>query len=107
MKILTKELLKEFEKQGDTSHQKSSKRKVIAKFFNPIGSGAWYAVDYIPETGIFFGFISLFSDSGKKGYFSIQKLNEDLRPFGLGAERDLHFKPGSYTLKQLIDGDRP
>ena len=108
MKLLTKELLKAFEKQGDTSRQKASETKVIAKFFNPIGAGTWYASEWIPEEGIFFGFVSLFNDyNDELGYFSLQELESFRGQFGLGIERDLHFIPGSYTLQQLIDGARP
>lgn len=108
MKLLTKGLLKAFEKQGDTSRQQASETKVIAKFFNPVGAGTWYAAEWIPEEGIFFGFVSLFNDyNDEMGYFSLQELEEYRGPLGLGIERDLHFKPGSYTLQQLIDGERP
>jgi len=108
MKLLTKEILKAFEKQGDTSQKKASETKVIAKFFNPTGAGTWYAAEWIPEEGIFFGFVSIFNDyNDELGYFSLQELEEFRGMFGLGIERDMHFKPGSYTLQQLIDGERP
>lgn len=108
MKLLNKELLKAFEKQGDISRQKASETKVIAKFFNPVGAGTWYAAEWIPEEGIFFGFVSIFNDyNDELGYFSLQELEEYRGSLGLGIERDLHFKPGSYTLQQLVDGDRP
>ena len=108
MKLLTKEILKAFEKQGDTSSKQASETKVIAKFFNPTGAGTWYAAEWIPAEGIFFGFVSIFNDHcDELGYFSLQELEEFRGRMGLGIERDMHFKPGSYTLQQLIDGERP
>ena len=37
MKLLTKQLIEEFAKQGDTSKKDAKDIKVIAKFFNPCG----------------------------------------------------------------------
>lgn len=108
MKLLTKELLKQFELQGDTSQKPASETKVIAKFFNPTGAGTWYAAEWIPEDEVFFGFVSIFGDwNDELGYFSLQELEEFRGQFGLGIERDKFFKPGSYTLQQIIDGERP
>lgn len=109
MKLMTKALEEEFAKQGDTSQMKAEEIKVIAKFFNPCGSGTWYASEYNPEERMFFGFVSLFGDHNDElGYFSLDELESVVGPIGLGIERDLHFEPGSYTLHQLIyGGERP
>jgi len=108
MKLLTKEILNAFTKQGDASNKLPKDIKIIVKFFNPVGRGQWYASEWIPEEGIFFGFVSLFNDyNDEMGYFSLKELQEYRGPLGLGIERDMHFKPGSYTLQQLIDGERP
>jgi hypothetical protein len=47
MQLLTKELLKRFEKVG--RQEEVSDPIVIAKFFNPAGAGTWYATEYDPE----------------------------------------------------------
>lgn len=98
MKLLTKELLNQFEKQpvdgGDNV-------KIICKFFNPSGGQTWYAIEYNPQEKMFFGFADLgFKDMEEFGYFGLEEL-ESIKcpPFGLGIERDLYFEP--MTVKQL------
>jgi hypothetical protein len=53
MKLMTKELEKKFAQVG--SQENSKDPIVIAKFFNPIGAGNWYATEYDPEMRTFFG----------------------------------------------------
>jgi hypothetical protein len=65
---------------------------VIAKFFNPAGSGTWYATEYDQTSKIFFGFVSLFGDYNDEwGYFSLEELERFRGHLGLGIERDLYF----------------
>ena len=106
MKLLTKEILNAFKKQGDTSNKDPKDTKVIVKFFNPTGAGTWYATEYDETDRIFFGFVSIFNDyNDELGSFSLDELEEYRGPLGLGIERELHF--GDYTLRQIMDGERP
>lgn len=106
MKLLTKELLNAFKKQGDTSQKDAKDIKVICKFFNPTGAGNWYAVEYDETERTFFGFVSIFNDyNDELGSFSLDELEEYRGPLGLGIERSLYF--GDYNLQQIIDGARP
>jgi hypothetical protein len=91
MKLLTKELIEKFKKMG---RQEGNKNPiVVCKFFNPSGSGTWYATEYDPEERCFFGFVSIFGDHNDEwGYFSLDELESFRGPFGLGIERDLYFK---------------
>lgn len=90
MKLLTKELIKRFERVG--RQEDTSDPLVIAKFFNPTGAGTWYATEYDPETRMFFGYVSIFGDYNDEwGYFSLAELESFHGTFGLGIERDLHF----------------
>ena len=89
MMLLTKELEKKFEKQGDTSMNELEDTKVIAKFFDPTGSWTWFAFEYDPETKIFFGCIH--GTYTELGSFSLKELQEFKGQFGLGIERDLYF----------------
>jgi len=89
MKLLTKEIIKKFEKIGRQEDKKDP--LVIAKFFNPTGIGTWYATEYNQEEGIFFGYASLFGDHNDEwGSFSLAELESFKGKFGLGIERDLH-----------------
>lgn len=108
MKLLTKELLKAFEKQGDTGEMDTSRIHVIAKFFNPMGAGTWYAVEFDPENKMFFGYVSIHGGGNDElGSFSLLEL-EDLRlSGGLKIERDLYFDSDKWTLDKIICGERP
>ena len=108
MKLLTKELLTLFAKQGDTSQKEAKDVYIIAKFFNPTGQGTWYAADYDPDTRLFFGYVSIFGDwNDEAGSFSLDELENIKLPMGLGIERDRLFRPNKYTLEDLMDGSRP
>ena len=90
MQLLTKELLKRFEKVG--RQENDSDPLVIAKFFNPTGAGNWYATEYDPNEKIFFGYVSIFGDYNDEwGSFSLEELQSYKGNFGLGIERDLYF----------------
>ena len=89
MLLLTKELEKKFEKQGDTSMNELEDTKVIAKFFDPTGSWTWFAFDYNPETKMCFGCVH--GQFNELGYFSLAELEEVKGPLGLGIERDRYF----------------
>ena len=91
MQLLTKELLKRFEKVGSQENIKDP--VVIAKFFNPTGAGTWYATEYNPEEKIFFGYVSIFGDwNDEWGNFSLQELEEYVGRFDIGIERDRYFE---------------
>lgn len=88
MKLMTKELEKRFAKVGSQENIKDP--IVIAKFFNPMGRGTWYATEYQPEEKMFFGYVSIFGDHNDEwGDFSLEELESIKLPFGLGIERDL------------------
>ena len=89
MLLLTKELEKKFEKQGDTSMNELEDTKVIAKFFITGSNYTWFAFDYNPETKMFFGCVH--GMEKELGYFSLAELKEVKGAFGLGIERDRHF----------------
>lgn len=106
MKLLTKEILNAFKKQGDTSNMQPDKIKIIAKFFNPAGAGTWYATEYDEKERIFFGFASIFNDwNDELGTFSLDELEEYKGPLGIGIERDRFF--GDHYLIEVLEGARP
>jgi len=59
------------------------------KFF--LANYTWYATEYDPETGNFFGLVD--GDFVELGYFNLQEL-QALKVRGMFAvERDIHWKP--------------
>ncbi|MDD3002479.1 MAG: DUF2958 domain-containing protein [Candidatus Shapirobacteria bacterium] len=102
MKLLTKELLKTFNKVGRQEEVKDP--LVIAKFFNPTGGGTWYATEYNPESKEFFGYVSIFGDwNDEWGSFSLFELENYRGKFGLGIERDIYFS--SKPFSQINKGE--
>ena len=96
VKLLTKDLLNQFEKIGRQEEVKDP--IVVAKFFNPTGAGTWYATEYDAAEGLFFGYVSIFGDDCDEwGYFSLAELTSYRGKFGLGIERDLFFTPQPFS----------
>ena len=95
MQLLTKEILKKFEKKG--RQEKISDPSIIVKFFDPTGSWSWFATEFDPKTRIFFGMVH--GHDKELGYFSLDELEKFKGSFGLGIERDKYFGFG----KKLSD----
>ena len=88
-KLLTKGLEARFKKVG--SQQEVADPIVIAKFFNPVGAGDWFATEWLPEEKVFFGYVSLFNDHNNEfGYFSLEELEEIRLPMGMKIQRDAY-----------------
>ena len=86
---MTEELEARFKEIGDQENMRDP--IVIAKFFNTVGAGTWYATAYNPEHKVFFGYVSIFGDHCDEwGTFSLEELQEFSGGFGLGIERDLY-----------------
>ena len=98
MKLLTKELIAQFPGLYANDEMRPGDMVVIAKFFHPMSNWTWYATEYDPEQGLFFGLVSGFEK--EMGYFSLAEL-EGINIGGLPMERDLycgqkplrHFEP--------------
>lgn len=88
MQLLTKALQDRFAEVG--SQFDIDDPIIIAKFFDPCGSGTWYATAYNPKDKIFFGYVTGF-DFDEWGTFSLIEMERVKLPLGLGIERDLHF----------------
>ena len=96
MKLLTKELLKQFPKLNETDGTPLEEKKVITKFFTPDGSWTWYAVEFDGED-LFFGLVDGFEKEW--GYFSLKELQSVRGKLGLPIERDLYF--GQTKIKDI------
>ena len=103
MKLLTKEILKKLPSLYEAQDQSLSQIKVITKFFNPVGGGTWYACEFDPSGGMFFGFVNLGDDQmAELGYFTLKELQDLDLPLGLEIERD-KFWDDSTTLEEVIN----
>jgi len=101
MELLTKELKKQLPPLYSQETVKDP--MVICKFFHPLSSMAWYAIEGSPVDAdgyydtdkkkvdfLFFGWV--YSTSPEPGYFSLNEM-QGVQVRGLGIERDLDFIP--------------
>jgi hypothetical protein len=94
-KLLTKELENKLPGLYETDGTKAGDKVAIVKFFTPASNWTWYAVEYNPESQMFYGLVCGFEK--EFGYFSL----EELESLNGAVERDLYFTPTK--LKDLPD----
>lgn len=98
MKLLTKELEKQFQETG--CQEKVKDPVVVAKYFNPYGSGTWYATEYNPASKLFFGYVTGLGHD-EWGYFSLKEMESiKVPPFNLPLERDMYFE--AQTISKIL-----
>ena len=97
MKLLTEEIKKKLPPLGATDGQ-GDDAIVQVKFYTPWAGWTWYALEYDPETRIFFGLV----DGLEKEYgnFGLDELESVVGPVGLKIERDLYF--GTPKLSEVV-----
>jgi hypothetical protein len=97
LKLLTesikKKLIDNYTKQDGTKSFKA-----VVKLFNPSGTGRWFLSELNPNDNVAFGLCCF--EFEELGYVSLEELKSLKTPFGLGIERDLHFKPNKKTLDE-------
>lgn len=96
MKLLTKELIRQFPKIGETDGTPMGERKIIAKFFHPFSNWTWYAFEF-DGTDEFFGLVD--GHEKELGSFSLAEM-ESVKVMGLGIERDRYF--GTPMVKDVV-----
>jgi hypothetical protein len=99
MKLMTKEILNKIPALYADENTPCDEKICYVKFFNPVGSYTWYATEFDPATGIFFGWVD--GDFPEWGNFSLEEMQNVRLPFGLGIERDKFFTPKK--MKEIQD----
>jgi hypothetical protein len=91
MKLMTKEI--EAKLPALYSQEKVKDPMVVAKFFDPAGSWTWYVIEGSKEGDdtIFYGLVK--GHEIELGNFSLNELQSFKGRFGLGIERDIHWRP--------------
>jgi len=103
MKILTKEILNAFAKQGKTGNKSAKDIKIVMKLFNPTGAGTWYLYEKEDED-VYWCFANLGDiDCAECGTVSMNELMNFRGQFGLHIERDISYKPLSMSLQEVMD----
>ena len=89
MELLTKSIKKLAEEQYTQGSDMS--QKVVAKFFDPVGSWTWYLMNKDPESDYCWGIVD--GMAVEIGSFGLSELEDYTGHFGLGIERDTSFEP--------------
>jgi hypothetical protein len=89
MKLITKEVEKKLRPLYHFSKTAPADVPIAVKFFNPCGAGTWYITEWDGEDTMF-GLCCLFEP--ELGYVSLSELRGLKLPFGMGIERDLHYR---------------
>lgn len=98
MKLMTKEIEKKIPALYSTEEMSDGEKRIYVKFFHPFSSWKWYAVEYDPATGEFFGLVD--GDEKEQGPFTLKEL-ESVSVMGLGVERDRYWDDTT-TLKEVM-----
>jgi hypothetical protein len=103
MKIITKEIEQAFQKQGYCGDKSMKDIKIVLKLFNPTGAGTWYLYEK-EDDDIYWCFANLGDpEMAECGTVSMSELMSFRGRFGLGIERDMHFKPLSISLEDVYN----
>lgn len=95
MELLTEELRKTlpplYSQEGDDNPT------IHIKFFTPDSEWTWFVTEGSEQDGefVFFGFVE--GQAQEWGYFLLSELEAARGPLGLEIERDLYFKPISFS----------
>lgn len=74
-----------------SQEEKGEQALAVVKFFDPWGSWSWFASEFDPEEGVFFGLVD--GHEKELGYFSLEEL-ESVKIAGKPRiERDIYWKP--------------
>ena len=91
MMLLTKENKKALPALYSTDGVIKPEDKIaVVKFFHPFSNWTWYATEFDPETGIFYGWVD--SPDPEWGNFSLEEM-QSVKTHGLGMERDMYWTP--------------
>lgn len=97
MKLLTKALLASLPPLYSTENVEAEDKVAVVKFFDPAGRYTFYVTEGGPDNDDvrLFGYVvsPLGPGCDEWGYASLNELQEVTNRFGLGIERDIHWKP--------------
>ena len=100
MKLLTAKIKKSLPALRSTVGVPPEEKKIMCKFFNPVGAATWYIAEGSQQEDgdwLLFGYADL-GYGGEWGYSLLSELQSIKLSFGLGIERDIHFSPQTITL---------
>ena len=91
MMLMTKEITNKIPALYSGENIPLGEKICHVKFFHPMCQMTWFATEFDPETGLFFGWVEN-GQMSEWGNFSLAEM-KSLKVRGLGMERDMWFKP--------------
>ena len=98
MKLMTKEILNKIPALYVDENTPCSEKICYVRFFHPFSNWTWFATEFDPESGIFFGWVN--GSFPEWGNFSLEEM-ENVKVHGLGIERDMYFTPK--PMKEIVE----
>jgi hypothetical protein len=93
MKLLTKAIEAKLRANALLPDEAKADLKPVLKLFNPCGAATWLITELDADGDTMFGLCDLGFDCAELGNVSLAEIAAvKTRPFGLGIERDRHFK---------------
>ena len=89
MKLLTAKNRADLPALYANDGKKAEDVAVPVKFFTPDSNWTWYATEFDPADGTFFGLVC--GHEAELGYFTLAEIESNRGPMGLKIERDLHW----------------
>jgi hypothetical protein len=93
MQLLTDKIKKALPSLYSTEDTPCEEKKVVVKFFNPLGSQTWEIVEGSyqedMDTWLLFGKCDLGFGGAEWGYVTLAELESIKLPMGMGIERDI------------------
>ena len=104
MQLMTPEVAKLLFGDMETAEVPAEKKICPVKFFDPAGRYTFYAIEYDGGDRLFGYCVSpLGPDCDEWGYASVSEMQAVRNRFGLGIERDLHWRPGPIPPEVLAE----
>ena len=97
MKLITKEVQN---KLDANMKKEQDERQPVVKFFDPTGSATWWISE--KDGDILYGIADLGLGFREFGTVSLRELETVKCNFGLGIERDMHWKPRADEFEKLV-----
>jgi len=94
MMLITKEIQAKLTK----NNQDNNDENIVLKLFNPCGAATWLITRMEDDGDTMWGLCDLGMQCVEYGTVSLNEIKSvRIKPFGLGIERDLHFRGGKVS----------
>lgn len=91
-------ITKEIQAKLTKNNQDNNDENIVLKLFNPCGAATWLITRMEDDGDTMWGLCDLGMQCVEYGTVSLNEIKSvRIKPFGLGIERDLHFRGGKVS----------